>query len=356
MVTYNHEPYIRQAVESVLSQQVNFDYELVIGEDCSTDQTRHILIELQAAHPDIIRLHLHHKNVGALKNYGQTLASCKGQYVALLDGDDFWTSNEKLQKQVDFLDAHAECAICFHNAAYFNVTGVRALGVAITWPQPERSTIFDLLERNFIQSSTVMFRRGLFAEVPDWFYDLPIGDWPLHILNARHGEIGYLNQIMSAYRQNPHGVWNSLSYISILQSLIITCIILKNHLEPEYTPPLTQRIERLQEKLATAVVEQALERYLITGTLYQTKELFHEWPQALPLSYFWKHRLWTRIYRGLVFKLYKAGNFKEARFFWTRLVLLNPLCLNNRGLLSIGLEIFLGSSLAKWLRQRDGLS
>jgi glycosyltransferase involved in cell wall biosynthesis len=115
IITYNHEKYIGSALDSVLMQEVNFPYEIVIGEDCSTDNTRKILLEYKERHPDLIRLLLHEKNTGIHYNIRQTVATCRGRYMAMLDGDDYWTDPHKLQKQVDFLDNNPGCPLCFHS-------------------------------------------------------------------------------------------------------------------------------------------------------------------------------------------------------------------------------------------------
>ena len=101
MITYNHERFIAQAVESALMQETDFDYEIVIGEDCSTDGTRQVLLDLHDRHPDRIRLLLREKNIGASHNFVGTLEACRGEYVAFLDGDDYWTCPNKLQKQAN---------------------------------------------------------------------------------------------------------------------------------------------------------------------------------------------------------------------------------------------------------------
>ena len=100
MLTYNHEKYIAQAIESVLMQETDFHYEIVIGEDCSTDRTREIVIEYQKKYPDKIRTLLHAKNIGGNANYRQTYSECNGDYIAFLEGDDFWIDRKKLQKQI----------------------------------------------------------------------------------------------------------------------------------------------------------------------------------------------------------------------------------------------------------------
>ena len=114
IITYNHEKFIRKTLDSVLMQKVNFQYEIVIGEDCSTDNTKKILLEYQNKHPGKIRLLLAENNQGLVRNFMQTYRACKGEYIATLDGDDYWISSRKLQKQVDFLDRHGDFSMCFH--------------------------------------------------------------------------------------------------------------------------------------------------------------------------------------------------------------------------------------------------
>jgi len=116
MITYNHETYIREAIDSVLMQQVNFPYEIVIGEDHSTDATRTIVRDYQRRHPDKIRLRLSRENLYSRKLDPGTAThcACRGKYIALLEGDDYWTDPLKLQKQVDFMEAHTTCTYCGH--------------------------------------------------------------------------------------------------------------------------------------------------------------------------------------------------------------------------------------------------
>src|SRR5687768_16687744 len=106
MITYNHEAFVAQAIESVLMQKTDFDFELVIGEDCSTDKTREIVNGYKSKYGERIRVLLPAKNLGINRNLKQTLLACQGRYIALLEGDDYWTSSLKLQKQVNFLDTH----------------------------------------------------------------------------------------------------------------------------------------------------------------------------------------------------------------------------------------------------------
>ena len=216
MTTYNQEKFVTQAIDSILMQETSFSYEVVISEDASSDKTRDIVLEFQKRYPDKIRLLLRDrvdaerdrlKGIGGKGGFVNGLKACKGMYVALLDGDDYWTDAKKLQKQVDFLEAHDECVICFHNATILSEAGEED---ALLCPpdQKETSTIEDLLAGNFMFSGSVLFRRGLFDELPGWFNNTRTGDWALHAINAKYGKIGYLNEVMATYRVHAGGFWS----------------------------------------------------------------------------------------------------------------------------------------------------
>ena len=113
-VTYNHELYIRQCLDSFLMQKTNFLFEIVIGEDCSTDNTGSIVTEYARKYPEIIKARCNKKNIGVQENSLLVFRDCTGKYIALCDGDDYWTDPYKLQKQVDFLEANKDFVICFH--------------------------------------------------------------------------------------------------------------------------------------------------------------------------------------------------------------------------------------------------
>ena len=241
MITYNQDQFVGQAIESVLSQQVDFEYELVIGEDCSTDRTREIVASFGAKFPDRIRLLLPKSNLGMQENFKATLAACSGQYVAVLEGDDYWTSPLKLKRQVEFLDAHSDCAICFHS-------------VVRSWPgQPEsilpesryqqdRYTTRDLLFFNFIPTCSVVFRRGLFGELPDWMGTLGFSDWPIHILNSECGSIGFINQTMGVYRIHSEGAWSGRTSSQRWSDIVRFYEVIDAHLKFKYHGVIKRRV------------------------------------------------------------------------------------------------------------------
>lgn len=212
VMTYNHAEYIRQALDSVLMQRTNFAVEIVVSEDCSTDGTRAIVQEVAQRHPEQFRLILSPANVANNTVVTRGLDAARGEYIALLDGDDYWTDPDKLQRQVDFMDRHPECALCFHNAQVIDESGLRAPWL---WTPPGHPT-FSALEQiwmgNFIATCSALFRRLPRGSVPAWYTDLfPITDWPLHLLNAARGSIGYIDAVMGVYRYHSRGYYSPLS-------------------------------------------------------------------------------------------------------------------------------------------------
>ena len=218
ITTYNQEKLISQAVNSVLSQEVNFSYEIVIGEDASSDRTREIVVELGRQHSQKVRVLLRdpeeadrdrHIGLAGKINYLTTLRACRGEYIANLDGDDYFTSPHKLQRQINFLETHPECVICFHNVEAIYEDGSSGPEKLCPASQKEITGIEELLWGNFIPACSIMYRREPLVEIPDWFLTAKMGDWPLNILKAQHGKIGYIDEVMAAYRVHAGAIWSA---------------------------------------------------------------------------------------------------------------------------------------------------
>jgi glycosyltransferase involved in cell wall biosynthesis len=221
ILTYNQQKYISDAIESALMQKTTFDYEILIGEDCSTDSTRKIVCEYAARNPSKIRPLLHSFNVGGLANIQQLLAESCGEFVNLLEGDDYWTCPGKLQKQVEFLDQHPECSLCFHNALRMYEDEDRVPLPYNSADQKPISTLADLWQYDFIATCTAMFRKSSARSLPGWYFTLPLGgDWALWMLCSEHGDIGYIDEMMAVYRIHKEGRWNKLDKIGKLEEII----------------------------------------------------------------------------------------------------------------------------------------
>lgn len=233
ITTYNHEKFISEAIEGVLMQKTNFSYEMVIGEDCSTDGTREILLGYKEKYPDKIQLFLPEQNLGMIPMFEATYSLCRGSYVAWLDGDDYWTDPYKLQKQVDFLEANPDFVMCFHNIRFldhtknkeFNHGGPQFTGI--------NNTLFIehiLHNHNQVFALSVVYRNVLPEKLPDWFYQLPFPDWGFYTLLVAHGKIKYFPDIMGVYRIHKAGSYSGLSQQEKFNQMITFFNLLKSKL------------------------------------------------------------------------------------------------------------------------------
>jgi len=205
MSAYNHENYIEQCLDSVLSQKTTFDFDIVLGEDCSADKTREIIIDYKKRFPEKFKLHLPEKNIGMMAMDVATWKMCSGEYIALLNGDDYWTDENKLQVQVNFLDTNPDAVLCYHQARVENETDGSSFETVFPESGIELPIESLLLGYNPIMTSTVMMRNVL--EIPDWFRELPYGDMPIYLLLTQRGKIKYIDKMMSIYRIHSNGHW-----------------------------------------------------------------------------------------------------------------------------------------------------
>jgi glycosyltransferase involved in cell wall biosynthesis len=257
ITTYNHEQFIAQAIESVLMQKVDFDYEIVIGEDCSTDGTRDIVIDFHRRDPDRIRLSLTERNLGGAgnMNFFRAFQTCRGQYIAMLEGDDYWTSPQKLQKQVEFLDDHPECAICFHNVDVHKEDS-HENHLYFRGELKPVYTFNDLVRGPFFPTGSIVFRAGLISELPEWFYTTVPGDWPLFLLIAQHGDIGYIDEVLGVRRQHRGGVWHSKGTINQLKGLTCAAETIKHHFSSKSRTKFNETIGQYHYRIARLLWEE----------------------------------------------------------------------------------------------------
>jgi len=219
-----------------LAQKVDFDYEIVVGEDCSTDGTRDILMDFHRHYPERIFPQLRNRNLGAMRNLRETLAACRGQYVALLEGDDYWTNDQKLQRQVGFLDKHPGCALCCHRVRFLDETTAETPPKAEVFPSLRAGSysIEDLLRGNFVMTCSTVLRRGFIGPIPGWFSKIKLGDWPLFALVARHGSIELMDEIMADYRVHGGGIWTAMPEASRVNACTQMLKALDRHFRFQY--------------------------------------------------------------------------------------------------------------------------
>ena len=205
-ITYNQAQYIRQTLDSILCQVTDFSYELIVGDDRSTDGTTEIIAEYAARYPNIVAV-LRPENIGVNKNLADLTARASGEYLAICEGDDYWIDSDKLQRQYDFMERRPEYTLCFHpvKVVYEEMPGVEEFYPENSIPNPSLS---DLIAHNFIQTNSVFYRwRYRRDEALQIGIGIAPADWFIHLMHAEVGRIGFLPQVMAVYRKHPTGMW-----------------------------------------------------------------------------------------------------------------------------------------------------
>ncbi|MBZ9779446.1 glycosyltransferase [Psychroflexus sp. CAK8W] len=255
LMTYMHAPFIKEAMEGIMMQETDFKVEIVIGDDFSTDGT----LDIIRTYSDTDNIHIKilkrekgdaywqkRQELGRLYNFINILENCSGKYVALLDGDDYWTDPLKLQKQVEFLEANKEYSMCFHKVDLIHPD----LSISednITNVPVRHETIENLASRgNYIHTPSVLFRNDN-LEWPDGFKLVPIGDFFLYMLLASNGKIGYIQEKMAVYRVGS-GIWSGKSaYERNLKTAYTFALLIKTDLFSDKVNHIL--IERIQSFL-----------------------------------------------------------------------------------------------------------
>lgn len=217
-ITFNQESYIRDALEGFVNQKTNFKYEVLIHDDASTDKTADIIREYQEKYPEMIKPILQTEN-----QYSKGLTNVSGtwnfpravkngsKYIAMCEGDDYWISADKLQKQVDYMESHPDCSLVFHSAK------VEVQGSAVTerMMRPYKKTqvvspeeIID--KRSGYPTASLMFKTEMVKELPDFYNNAPIADIPLQLLSANLGYAYYMDEPMCVYRLGGAASWTTL--------------------------------------------------------------------------------------------------------------------------------------------------
>jgi glycosyltransferase involved in cell wall biosynthesis len=244
MIAYNQEDFIAEAIESILRQKTSFPVEIVIGDDNSKDKTGEICAAYAAENPGRVKYHRREPNLGMMPNFIKTLGECDGQYIAVCEGDDFWTDEHKLQLQVDFMEAHAEVSLCCHDHSVF------ANGEMLR-PNEDIAEDVKILEtkdymRNpFFHTSSYFFRRDAQpAPYPDWYRNVLAGDHFLVLFLSMQGKIGYLNRRMSVFRNHGSSVSFTRKALEIKQNFVRHLEIFNDYSDRRFEDEINEVINR----------------------------------------------------------------------------------------------------------------
>lgn len=206
-ITYNQEKYIKQALDSFIVQKTDFPFVVIVADDCSTDSTSEIIKEYAKKYPNIIKPILREKNIGSQENFVDAIQHCNSDYIAICDGDDYWCDENKLQKQVNFLETNPNYSICFHPMIFTYEDKSKESKIIPHQMPTNPQSLINLAKGNYIPSNSVMYRtsafKNLFNNYPKNIYPC---DWFNHIICGSNGKIGFINDAMSVYRWNSNGV------------------------------------------------------------------------------------------------------------------------------------------------------
>jgi len=230
IITYNQEAYIAEAIESVLCQKTSFPFELVIGEDCSTDRTPEIVESYRARYPHIIRVLPNEGRLGASKNGVRTFMACRGDYIAFLDGDDYWTCEEKLERQVEIMKGDASLTGVFGQTQIVTRDGKPTSRFTPDDNAPLYWGLRDLVSSQPYHPAALMVRNPRWTSWPDWLGDAYNLDWALPVEIAKSGPFYYLALPVAVYRVTGEGVWTGLPAIERLEGRLRTYTLAKREL------------------------------------------------------------------------------------------------------------------------------
>jgi len=291
IVTYNHERFIERTIESVLAQKCSFFFEILIADDCSTDNSRKILKGYFEKYPDKIKLLFAEKNMGVNSIAREVFKNCGGKYIAFLDGDDYWIYEEKLQKQIDFLEKNPDYMGCFHDAEIVSTPEADILKHNQYHQEYKyysqfnryRSDFFpsDVIERNIIPTASLVVRNS--NKIFDFFeayYDITLSlSWAFQIFMVKDSKYYYFNEPLSVYNDHPGGISKTiplntfkLSNIKVLKRFVGH--IYSRNQYSFYHTIASEYLQILYNKQNTQMKFAAFFKYFILYTFYSLKS-FH---------------------------------------------------------------------------------
>jgi glycosyltransferase involved in cell wall biosynthesis len=213
LLSYNHETFIAQSVNSVAKQRYPGKIHVIVSDDGSTDQTQKVIRETISDVPPNVIVHpvLRQLNVGGLRNLTEAWDSANetgSAYIAMLEGDDYWTDLDKLVLQVSYLEEHPSSTLSFGLATELILSddGPPSSKLVVI-PPSNHPTFGDLLCGNFIHTCTVVYRTGVLPRFPEWFAECTFRDWPLHLVHASAGEMHYIEHVVAVHRQHQSSKW-----------------------------------------------------------------------------------------------------------------------------------------------------
>lgn len=311
IITYKHENYIRQALDSVFMQKTNFNFEVIVGEDASPDNTRQILLEYKEKYGDQLVLVLHDKNVGPSGNSRSVNEKARGRYIVSLEGDDYWTDEYKLQKQYDILENNPQYSAVCSDFMHVSPDGEVLKEAFLNLKQDVVKTMKDWYKEGYSLHTCTIFRRNIFPEKDEKYIKLrtaepTMGDLIAFTLLYDAGDIYVLRDVMSAHRMAGANDTSSFAYAQKTQAIKYTHMYIRiMHNLEEYLDHKYDFSPRICNRIAGVKFGK-----MFGGFKYKSSEM-REITKPLPLKM--KINIYYRLVRTIFKKVVKRLRSLYAR-------------------------------------------
>jgi glycosyltransferase involved in cell wall biosynthesis len=293
-ITYNHEAFIEEALDSFLMQETDFAFEIVVDDDFSSDGTIDILQSYATKFPNLIKLNLRKNNVGSMLNFIENLQRANAQYIAICEGDDYWTDKHKLQLQYNAMQENSQVALSFHSATEL-IDGVKGKILA----DYKKNQIFQtskliLKDGGFCPTASLMIKKKFVEKIPIWFYDAPVGDYFLQVLASMDGGALYIDKNMCIYRKNSSNLsWSAeqkkdIKRVEFFRKMLHSLIDMDKYLQHQYKKEIAFAQQRYINKLLKKT----------SLPLALRKDIYNEYSDSLSIRY--KIKWYVRYYKGVL--------------------------------------------------------
>jgi glycosyltransferase involved in cell wall biosynthesis len=255
-ITYNHEKYIRRCLEGFVMQKTNFKFEVIVHDDASTDNTATIIREYEMRYPDIIKAIYQKENqysqgISIKKKF--MLPRLRGKYIAICEGDDWWTDEEKLQRQFEYMESHTDCSICTHNAIiHYIKTGEKRINNTVTYDKDFSINDIIISDGNLFVTNSYFVKREYYFNIPDCFACKGVGDYQLVMYATMNGTCHYLANIMSQYNNGTRNSWTERVYgnpekrVIHFKQMIDMLKKVDQYYNYQYSKPINKKIAKLE--------------------------------------------------------------------------------------------------------------
>jgi glycosyltransferase involved in cell wall biosynthesis len=337
VITYNHARFLGDALAGVVAQRVDFEVEIVVADDGSSDGA-FAVAEMYAARDSRVRLLESGINRGMHGNLRRALEACRGEYVALLEGDDYWTDRDKLSEQVRLMQSDAACSVCGHDVAVVDGAGKQLAARSVSPCLPAVFSLAELITcETTLPTGSLVFRAAAIC-YPSWVDELMMADSPLLLLTLTRGHGRWFTKVMGAYRRHPDSVTAGATPMLVRLSADHLRMYdqLAHDLGGSYHGAFADARRRLMRRLRAQISEAAARCGAVAEVEAGAREALGLWPGGLRLPWRYRRQVVADSMEMYLYRRYGEGWWRESTAAWRRMLWLRPSAVLRRGFWVIG--------------------